>query len=46
MPTFQGHVGYNWKPGLWLVADVTYFTGGRTSVSDSSSSFLLRLIYR
>jgi hypothetical protein len=32
MPTFQGHVGYNWKPGLWLAADVTYFTGGRTSV--------------
>ncbi|MFM0149378.1 transporter [Paraburkholderia sp. RL18-085-BIA-A] len=33
MPTFQGHAGYNWKPGLWLAADVTYFTGGRTSVN-------------
>jgi hypothetical protein len=33
IPTFQGHAGYNWKPGLWLAADVTYFTGGRTSVN-------------
>ncbi|MFL9904514.1 transporter [Paraburkholderia fungorum] len=33
MPTFQWHGGYIWRPGLWLAADVTYFTGGRTSVN-------------
>ncbi|MFM0337082.1 transporter [Paraburkholderia fungorum] len=33
MPTFQWHGGYTWRPGLWLAADVTYFTGGRTSVN-------------
>jgi hypothetical protein len=33
MPTFQLHGGYTWRPGLWLAADVTYFTGGRTSVN-------------
>ena len=32
MPTFQWHGGYTWRPGLWLAADVTYFTGGRTHV--------------
>ena len=29
--TFQMHGGYNFRPGLWLAADVTYYTGGRTS---------------
>ncbi|WP_408364313.1 transporter [Paraburkholderia sediminicola] len=33
MPTFQWHGGYTWRPGLWLAADVTYFTGGRTHVN-------------
>lgn len=33
MPSFQWHGGYSWRPGLWLAADVTYFTGGRTSVN-------------
>ena len=33
MPTFQWHGGYTWRPGLWLAADVTYFTGGRTRVN-------------
>ncbi|MFM0168469.1 transporter [Paraburkholderia sediminicola] len=33
MPTFQLHGGYTWRPGWWLAADVTYFTGGRTSVN-------------
>jgi len=33
LPTFQWHGGYNWRPGLWLAADVTYFTGGQTSVN-------------
>lgn len=33
LPVFQWHGGYNWRPGLWLAADVTYFTGGQTSVN-------------
>jgi hypothetical protein len=33
LPVFQLHGGYNWRPGLWLAADVTYFTGGQTSVN-------------
>ncbi|CAE6818206.1 hypothetical protein R69888_05977 [Paraburkholderia haematera] len=33
MPTCQWHGGYTWRPGLWLAADVTYFTGGRTHVN-------------
>ncbi|MBB5460287.1 transporter [Paraburkholderia sp. Cpub6] len=31
--TFQWHGGYTFKPGLWLAADLTYFTGGETSVN-------------
>lgn len=33
IPVFQWHGGYNWRPGLWIAADVTYFLGGRTSVN-------------
>jgi hypothetical protein len=33
LPTFQWHGGYTWRPGLWLAADVTYYTGGQTSVN-------------
>jgi hypothetical protein len=33
MPTLQWHGGYTWRPRLWLAADVTYFTGGRTHVN-------------
>jgi hypothetical protein len=33
IPVFQWHGGYNWRPGLWIAADVTYFMGGRTSVN-------------
>jgi hypothetical protein len=33
LPVFQWHGGYNWRPGLWLAADATYFTGGQTSVN-------------
>jgi len=33
LPVFQWHGGYNWRPGLWIAADVTYFTGGQTSVN-------------
>jgi len=25
--------GYTWRPGLWLAADMTFFTGGQTSVN-------------
>ncbi|MCW3477876.1 transporter [Limobrevibacterium gyesilva] len=28
----QVHGGYNFRPGLWLAADATYFTGGETSI--------------
>jgi hypothetical protein len=30
---FQLHGGYNFRPGLWLAADATYYTGGETSVN-------------
>jgi outer membrane putative beta-barrel porin/alpha-amylase len=30
---FQLHAGYNFQPGLWLAADGTYYTGGRTSIN-------------
>jgi hypothetical protein len=33
LPVLQWHGGYNWRPGLWIAADVTYFTGGQTSVN-------------
>ena len=29
---FQAHAGYNFRPGLWLAADGTYYTGGETSI--------------
>jgi hypothetical protein len=28
----QGHVSYTFRPGLWLAADLTFYTGGRTSL--------------
>lgn len=31
--TFQAHGGYNFRPGLWLAADATYYTGGETSLN-------------
>jgi Putative MetA-pathway of phenol degradation len=42
LPVFQLHGGYNWRPGLWLAADVTYFTGGQTSVSGVKDQDLQR----
>jgi hypothetical protein len=30
---FQLHGGYNFRPGLWLAADATYYVGGETSVN-------------
>jgi hypothetical protein len=29
---FQAHLSYTFKPRLWLAADATYYTGGRTTV--------------
>ena len=31
--TFQAHVSYTFLPRLWLAADGTYYTGGRTTVN-------------
>jgi hypothetical protein len=31
--SFQVHAGYNFRPGLWLAADATYYRGGQTSTS-------------
>ena len=31
--TFQGHVSYTFLPRLWLSADATYYTGGRTTLN-------------
>jgi len=28
---FQAHASYNFRPGLWLAADATYYTGGETA---------------
>jgi hypothetical protein len=28
--SFQGHGGYNFRPGLWLAVDVTHYFGGDT----------------
>jgi Putative MetA-pathway of phenol degradation len=35
--TFQVHGGYNFRPGLWLAADATYYTGGETSVNGGAN---------
>ena len=28
---FQGHAGYNFRPGLWVSLDATWYTGGQTT---------------
>jgi len=30
---FQLHGGYSFRPGLWLAADATFYTGGETSIN-------------
>ncbi len=30
---YQVHGGYNFRPGMWLAADATYYSGGRVSVN-------------
>jgi len=31
--SYQTHIGYNFRPGLWLAADATYYTGGETTLN-------------
>lgn len=44
LPTLQLHGGYGWRPGLWVAADVTYYTGGRTSVNGVEGQDLQRTV--
>src|SRR3954468_2852330 len=30
--TLQAHVGYTFRPGLWLAADATYYAGGQSMI--------------
>jgi hypothetical protein len=32
LSSFQVHVSYSFRPRLWLAADATYYTGGRTTL--------------
>ena len=32
LASYQLHVGYTFRPGLWLAGDATYYTGGGTRV--------------
>jgi hypothetical protein len=32
--TFQAHVGYTFRPGLWVAGDATYYAGGKTYTND------------
>ncbi len=32
--SFQAHVGYTVRPGLWVAADATYYAGGKTYTND------------
>ena len=34
MGALQAHVSYIFKPRLWLAADYTFYTGGRTTVDE------------
>jgi hypothetical protein len=35
---FQAHVGYTFKPRLWLAGDATFYTGGRTTVNGTAKA--------
>ena len=35
MYSFQGHLIYNFTPGIWGALDVNYYTGGRTSIDNT-----------
>lgn len=32
--SFQGHISYNIQPLMWVALDMTYYTGGETTVDD------------
>src|SRR6185295_15496449 len=34
LTVYQLHVGYNFRPGLWLAVDYGRYIGGRTSIDD------------
>ena len=36
--TFQAHVSYTFKPRLWLAANSTFYTGGRTTVNGTAKA--------
>jgi hypothetical protein len=38
---FQAHGGYNFRPGMWLSAGATYYTGGDVSVNAISTHTVL-----
>ena len=40
--TFQAHVSYTFKPWLWLSADATFYTGGRTTLDGAVKADLQR----
>jgi Putative MetA-pathway of phenol degradation len=35
LASYQVHTGYNFRPGQWLAADWTYYTGGATTVGEA-----------
>jgi len=40
--TFQAHLSYTFKPRLWLSADATFYTGGRTTLDGTARADLQR----
>ena len=40
--SFQGHISYNFKGGIWLALNGNYFTGGRSSVDGDEQADLQR----
>lgn len=38
----QGHLSYTFKPRLWISADATFYTGGKTTVGGVSNADLQR----
>ncbi len=38
---FQAHVGYNFRPGMWLSTGATYYTGGEVSINGISTHTFL-----
>jgi hypothetical protein len=40
--SLQAHLGYSFKPGLWLAAAGVFYTGGRTSINGEHKADLQR----